>query len=97
LGNIPKLTYTNYDEWRDGMIHILSAMRACAIVPGDDPEPQPLDFNQDDNNDDCNAKEAEAASMMRLSCSPEVWRIVKGMRNPHEMWNTLEPSLGTAS
>jgi len=34
--------------------------------------------------------------MIRLSCSPEVRRIVKGMRNPLEMWNTLETSLDTA-
>ena len=95
-GDIPKLTHTNYDEWKDDMILVLSAMRAYAIVTGDDPEPQPLDFDHDDNYDDWKAKEAEAASMIRLSCSPEVRRIVKGMRNPREMWNTLETSLDTA-
>jgi hypothetical protein len=95
-GDIPKLTHTNYDEWKDDMILILSAMRTYAIVTGDDPEPQPLDFNHDDNYDDWKAKEAKAASMIKLSCSPEVRRIVKGMRNPREMWNTLETSLDTA-
>jgi len=78
------------------MILVLSAMRAYAIVTGDDPEPQPLDFDHDDNYDDWKAQEAEAASMIRLSCSPEVRRIVKGKRNPREMWNTLETSLDTA-
>ena len=78
------------------MILILSAMRAHAIVTGEDPEPQPLDFNHDDNHDDGKAKEAEAVSIIRLSCSPEVWRIVKGIRNSHEMWDTLETSLNTA-
>jgi len=34
--------------------------------------------------------------MIRLSCSPEVRRIIKGMRNPHKMWNTLKTSLDTA-
>jgi len=34
--------------------------------------------------------------MIRHSCSPEVRRIVKGIPNPHEMWNTLETSLDTA-
>jgi len=77
------------------MILILSSMRAYAIVTGDDPEPQPLDFNHDDNYDDWKAKEAEAVSMIRPSCSPEVRRIFKGMRNPLEMWNTLETSLDT--
>jgi len=95
-GNIPKLTHTNYNEWKDDMILVLSAMKAYAIVIGDDPEPQPLDFDHDDNYDDWKAKEAKAASMIRLCCSPEVQRIVKGMRNPHEMWNTLEITLDTA-
>jgi hypothetical protein len=71
-------------------------MRAYAIVTGDDPEPQPLDLDHDDNYDDWKAKEAEATSIIRLSCSPEVRRIVKGIRNPHEMWNVLETSLDTA-
>ena len=75
---------------------ILSAMKAYAIVIGDDPELQPLDFDHDDNYDDWKAKDAEAASMIRLSCSPEVRRIVKGMRNSLEMWNTLETSMDTA-
>jgi len=95
-GDIPKLTHANYDEWKDDMILILSAMRAYAIVTGDNPELQPIDFDDDDNYDDWKAKEAEAASMIRLSCSAEVRRIVKGMRNPLEMCNTLETSLDTA-
>ena len=94
-GDISKLTRTNYDEWRDDMILILSFMRAYAIVTRDDPEPQPLDFNYDDIYNDWKAKEAEAASMIRLSCSPEVWPIFKGMRNPLEMWNMLQTSLDT--
>jgi len=95
-GDIPKLTHTNYDKWKDDIILVLSAMRAYAIITRDDPEPQPLDFNHDYNYDDWKAKEAEAASMIRLCCSAEVRRIVKGMRNPREMWNTLETSLDTA-
>jgi len=77
------------------MLLIMSAMRAYAIVTGEDPEPRPLDFDHDDNYDDWKAKEAEAASIIRLSCSPEVRRIVKGIRNPHEMWNKPETSLNT--
>jgi len=75
---------------------ILSSMRAYAIVTREDPELQPLDFDHDDNYDDWKAKEAQAASIFRRSCSPEVRRIVKGIRNPHEMWNTLETSLDIA-
>ena len=95
-GNIPKLTHDNYDEWKDDMILILSAMKAYPIVTGEDPEPQPLEIDHDDNYDDWKAKEAKAASMIRLYCSPEVRHIVKGIRNPHEMWNTLATSLDTA-
>jgi len=51
-GNIPKLTHANNDEWKDNMILNLAAMRAYAIVTGEDPELQPLDFNHDDNYDD---------------------------------------------
>jgi len=71
-------------------------MEAYAIITREDPEPQPLDFNHYDNYDDWKTKEAEAAFIIRLSCSPEVRRIVKSIRNPHEMWNTLETSLDTA-
>jgi hypothetical protein len=78
------------------MIHILSAMKAYSIVTGEDPELQPLDFDHDENYDDWKAKEAEAASMIRLSCSREAWRIAKGIGNPHEMWNTLQTCLDTA-
>ena len=94
-GDIPKLTHANYDEWKDDMILILSAMRAYAIVTRDNPEPQPLDFEHNDNYDDWKPKEAEAASMFRLSCSREVRRMVKGMRDPLEMWNTLQTSQDT--
>jgi hypothetical protein len=95
-GNIPKLTHVNYDEWKDGMIFILSAMRAYAIVTRDDPGSQPLDLDHNDNYDDGKAKEAEAARMIRFSCSHEVRGIVMGMGHSLEMWNTLETSLDTA-
>jgi len=95
-GDLPKLTHANYDEWKEDMTHLLSAMRAYVIITGGDLESQPIDFDQDDNYNDWKAKEAEAAFIIRHSCSPKVWRIVKGMRNPPEMWNTLETSLDTA-
>jgi hypothetical protein len=70
-------------------------MWAYAIATGDDAEPQLLDLDHDDNYDDWKAKEAEATSIIRLSCSPEVRHIVEGIRNPHKMWNVLETSLDT--
>jgi len=79
-GDIPKLTHPNHDEWNDNSILIVSAMWAYAIVTRDDPEPQLLDFNHDWNHEVRKPKEAKAASMIRLSCSPDVQRIIKGMR-----------------
>ena len=78
------------------MIPVLTAMRAYSIITGNDPEPQPLNLDNKDNYDDWKAMEAETTSTLRPSCSPEVWRIVKGIRNYHEMWNVLESSLVTA-
>jgi hypothetical protein len=95
-GDIPKLTHTNYDEWKDDMILVLLAMEAYGMITGDHLEPQPLDFDYDVNYDDWKAQEAQAASIIRLSCSTEVQRIVKGIRNLHEMWNMNETSLDTA-
>jgi len=95
-GNIPQLTYDNYDKWKDNIIPILSAIKAYTIVTGENPESQPLAFDHDDTYDVWMAKKAEAACIIRLSCSSEVRRIVKGIRNPHTMWNTLETSLDTA-
>jgi len=94
-GNIPKLPHANYDTWKDSIIFILSAMRVYAIVSRDDSEPQPADFNHEDNYDQWKAKEAEAALMIKLFFSPEVRRIFKGMRNTLEVWNTLKSSLDT--
>jgi len=96
-GDIPKLTYANYDYWKDDIILIISAMRAYAIVTGDDPELRLVDFKNHDNKDDWKARKAEATSMIRLSCSPEVRHIGKGMRYPLKMWKTLESSLDTAA
>ena len=70
-------------------------MRSYAIITGDDPELHSLNLDHDDNYDYSKAKEAEATSIIRLSCSPDAWRIVKGIRNPHKMWNVLESSLDT--
>jgi len=95
-GNISKLTDDNYDEWKGHIILILSAIGAHASVPGEDPAPQLLDFNCVVNYDDWKVKQAEAASKLRRSSPPEEWRIVKCIRNSHEMWNTLETSLDTA-
>jgi hypothetical protein len=77
LGDILQLTLTNYDEWKYNIIVILSAMSAYAIVTREDPKLQTLNFDHDDYYDGLKAKEAEGASIIRLSCSPEVRCIIK--------------------
>jgi hypothetical protein len=52
-GDIPKLTHANYNEWEVDMILILAAVRAHTIFSRDDRELHPLDFDNDDNDDDC--------------------------------------------
>jgi hypothetical protein len=47
-GDNPKLSQTDCVEWKENMILILSAMEACAIVNGDDPEPLHPDLDRDD-------------------------------------------------
>jgi hypothetical protein len=70
-------------------------MKAYATFTGDDPQLQPLDSDRDDHYEDWIAKDAEAVSMIRHSCSPQVWCIVMDRRTPHQMENSLETRLDT--
>jgi len=51
-GGNPKLTQANYNEWKEDLILVLSALRAYAIVTRDHPESQPLEFVHNYNSDD---------------------------------------------
>jgi hypothetical protein len=88
-------TPTNHNKWKHDKTLIPLAFRADIIITAADPEPQPLDFDPNDNYDDWKAKEAEAASEIRLLYSPEVRRIMKGMRTPLKIYTPLETSLDT--
>ncbi|KAF8253310.1 hypothetical protein K440DRAFT_642282 [Wilcoxina mikolae CBS 423.85] len=79
-GDIPKLSHTNYDEWKDDITLILSPMRVYGIISGDDSELQPLDIDYDG----WKAKEVQ------------VRHSIKGITNPYEMWNMQETSLDPA-
>jgi len=96
LSVIPELTHANDNEWKDDMMLTLADMGADAIVIGSDPEPQSLDFDNFDNYDDWKNTEAEAVSMLRLSFSPTLQCIFRGITNPQEMWNKLETRLDRA-
>jgi hypothetical protein len=87
------LTHDNYDQWKQNMIVILAAMKAYAIVSWDNPEQQSLDFDHNSNDDDWKPKHSEAASVIRLYCSPDVRHIINSILHSHKMWNTLETNL----
>jgi hypothetical protein len=93
---IPKLTHTNYDEWRDYMGPLLVALRAYEILTGDEPELQALDLDHNGNYDDWKANNTQTTSILRLSCSPEVECIAQGIPDPQEMWCVLETRLYAA-
>jgi hypothetical protein len=75
-------TPTNHNKWKHDKTLIPLAFRAYIIITAADHEPQPFDFDPNDNYDDWKATEAEAASEIRLLYSPEVRRIMKGMITP---------------
>ncbi|KAF8241873.1 hypothetical protein K440DRAFT_641100 [Wilcoxina mikolae CBS 423.85] len=87
-GNVALLAHLNYDSWMENMTLVLKAMRVYSIVTGK-PEPQALDINYAD----WKTHEAQAATTILLSCSLDVRVYVKGLRNPHEMWHTLQQRL----
>lgn len=96
LWDIAMLTYTNCDKWPDNKILVLSAKWTYAIITGDNPKPQPFDFDYDDYDDDWKVKTAKAGPIIGPFCSPEVQHTIKGIRNPHKLWNRLATSLDSA-
>jgi len=81
-GNIPNLTHSRYDGRKDDKIFDLSTMQLYTVVTIVDSESEPLEFEHDGIHDDWKAKEAMAASIIRLYCSPKVQCIDKGIRTP---------------
>jgi len=71
-------------------------MTPYANITRDDSEWQLLDLEHNEKYDGWKAKEVEAISLIRLSCCPDVRRIVRCIRNPHQMRNVLETSHDTA-
>jgi hypothetical protein len=72
------IIHDNSDKWKDDMILFL-AMRAYAMFTREHPELQALNMDHNDKYDDFKDKEGEAACVIRMSCSTEVRRIVKGL------------------
>jgi len=82
-GDIAKFTHHNNDEWKVDIGLILLGMRWYGIVAGDDRQLQSLNSHHDTNADDWKAKEAEAASIIWLSCFPEKRHINTCISNPN--------------
>ena len=92
-GNIPLLTYINYEAWKDTMFHVLRAVDADNIITGEEEEPAPIDLDYRDYK----KRASKAASIISLSCSPEIRPYLKGLQTPREMWETLQARLDTAA
>jgi hypothetical protein len=84
-GNIPLLTYLNYETWKETMTLVLEAMDAYDIVTGEEPEPPQIDIDYHE----WKIRAAKAKTTIHLSCSPAIQFLLKGLRSPGAMWTTL--------
>ena len=75
-GNIPLLTYINYEAWKDTMFYVLCAVDADNIITGEEEEPAPIDLDYRDYK----KRASKAASIISLSCSPEIRPYLKGLQ-----------------
>ena len=76
-GNIPLLTYINYEARKDTMFHVLCAVDADDIITGGEKEPAPIDLDYKDYK----KRASKAASIISLSCSPESGHTSKAYRH----------------
>ena len=91
-GNIPLLTYLNYEAWKGIKFHVLRALDADNIIAGEEEEPMPIDLDYKDYK----KRASKAASIISLSFSPEIRPYLKGLQTPREMWETLQTQLDSA-
>ena len=89
-GNMPLLTYLNYEAWKDTMFHVLRAFNADNIITCE--EPMPIDLNYTDYK----KQASKAASIVSLSCSPEIRPYLKGLQTSREILETLQARLDSA-
>jgi hypothetical protein len=80
-GNIPLLTYLNYETWKETMTLVLEAVDAYDIVTGEEPEPPPIDID----HHEWKIRAAKAKTTIHLSCSPAIQFLLKGLRSPGVM------------
>jgi len=88
-GNIPLLTYLDYESWKETMTLLLEAMDAYEIITGEEPEPPPIDIDYHE----WKIRAAEGKTTIRLSCSPAIQFFLEGLRSPGAMWTMLQAHL----
>jgi len=84
-GNIPLLTYLDYEPWEETMTLVLGAMDAYYIVTGEEPEPPQINIYYHD----WKIRAAKTKTTIHLSCSPAIQFLLEGLRSPGAMWTTL--------
>jgi len=84
-GDIPLLTYLNYETWKETMTLVLEAMDVYDTITGEKPEPPQIDIDYQQ----WEIRSAKAKTMLHLSCSPAIQFLLKGLRSPGAMWAML--------
>jgi hypothetical protein len=80
-GNIPLLTYLNYETWKETMTLVLEAMDAYHIITSKEPEPPQIAIDYHE----WKIRAAKAKTMIHLSCSPAIQFLLKGLISPGAM------------
>jgi transposase InsO family protein len=93
--NIEKLTETNYHTWVEQMEAILDEREIWNIVKGIEVEEEPVITSEasDDVLNKYNAyikKVKTARAVLVASVSPSVMSFISGVKDPVEIWKTLE-------
>ena len=93
--NIEKLTETNYHTWVEQMETILDEREIWNVVKGIEVEEEPVITSEasDDvlNKYKAYAKKVKTArAVLVTSVSPSVMSFISGVKDPVEIWKTLE-------
>ena len=91
-GNNSLLIYINYEVWKDTMFHVLRVVDADNIITGEE-EPAPIDVDHRDYK----RRASKAASIISLSCSPEIRPYLNGLQTTREIWEALQERLDSAA
>ena len=93
-GETPKLTQSNYDQWRPDMELFLGAEEALLIVI--EAEEYPEDGDNTEVNS-WNKRIAKAAAMINVACHISTKPYIRHLTNARSMWKTLAEKLDTTA